>query len=107
MLGKSLSWLLEHESPDVRSLALRHLADLPPGDPALLEAARLAHSRGPVAAGQPLPVTGCAPLRPEASTAPVASACKTCANGLFQPRPDPLAPPLPGGQSSPAATGGE
>ncbi len=45
--GDSLSWLLEHESPDVRSLALRHL---PPGDPALLEAARLAHSRGPVAA---------------------------------------------------------
>ncbi|NPV74747.1 MAG: hypothetical protein HPY59_00070 [Anaerolineae bacterium] len=42
--GDSLSWLLEHESPDVRYQALRHLADLPPGEPALTEAARLART---------------------------------------------------------------
>lgn len=48
--GDSLSWLLKHESPDVRSLALRHLANLPPGDPALTEAAHHAHSSGPIAA---------------------------------------------------------
>jgi len=46
--GNTLSWLLEPEEPGVRYLALRDLAELPTGDPELLEARRLAHVEGPI-----------------------------------------------------------
>jgi len=48
--GDSLSWLLEHDSPGVRYLALRDLVDLPRDDPKLLAAQAEAHARGPIAA---------------------------------------------------------
>lgn len=48
--GDSLSWLLEAESPGVRYLALRDLMDVPPDDPELHVACRLAHQEGPIAA---------------------------------------------------------
>jgi hypothetical protein len=44
-----LDWLLEPECPGVRYLALRDLAGLPAGDPALLAARRAAHQEGPIA----------------------------------------------------------
>lgn len=45
----SLDWLLAHEEPVVRYLALRDLAQLPAGDPELLAARDLAHRQGPIA----------------------------------------------------------
>jgi hypothetical protein len=48
--GNSLDWLLEPDSPGVRYLALRDLCDLPPDDPELLTARKLAHEQGPIAA---------------------------------------------------------
>lgn len=45
----ALDWLLAHENPGVRYLALRDLAGLPPGAPELLAARRLAHLEGPIA----------------------------------------------------------
>ncbi len=45
----SFSWLLEHDSPGVRYLALKHLTELPDDDPTLHEAAGLAHRAGPIA----------------------------------------------------------
>ncbi len=47
--GDSLSWLLEHESPGVRYLALRDLVDDPAGEDDLHQAHLLAHTRGPIA----------------------------------------------------------
>jgi hypothetical protein len=47
--GDPLAWLLEHDSPGVRYLALRDMVDLP--DDAKLRAARkVAHRQGPIAA---------------------------------------------------------
>jgi hypothetical protein len=48
--GDSLAWLLEPDSPGVRYLALRDLNDLPPDDPDLVAARRLAYAEGPIAA---------------------------------------------------------
>jgi len=48
--GDSLAWLLQPDSPGVRYLALRDLLDLPPEDPELAAARRLAHIEGPIAA---------------------------------------------------------
>lgn len=42
-------WLLDPHSPGVRYLALRDLVGLPPTDPELLAARRLAHQAGPIA----------------------------------------------------------
>lgn len=47
--GDSLSWLLEPNSPGVRYLALRDLVRLPPDDPELLSARKMAHKQGPIA----------------------------------------------------------
>ncbi len=47
--GDSLTWLLEHESPGVRYLALRDLAALPKDDPELRAARKAAHKSGPIA----------------------------------------------------------
>jgi len=47
--GDSLSWLLDHEDPGVRYLALRDLLDLPPEDPGLASAREKAHHEGPIA----------------------------------------------------------
>lgn len=46
--GDSLSWLLEHENPGVRYLALRHLTGCPLDDPELLAARAAAHAGGPI-----------------------------------------------------------
>jgi hypothetical protein len=46
---KTLSWLLEPESPGLRYLALRDLGDLPENDPALIQARSEAHKKGPIA----------------------------------------------------------
>jgi hypothetical protein len=46
---KTLSWLLEPESPGLRYLALRDLGDLPENDPELVQARRAAHNGGPIA----------------------------------------------------------
>lgn len=43
------AWLLEHDSPGVRYLAMRDLLSLPADDQQLLAARRLAHTRGPIA----------------------------------------------------------
>jgi hypothetical protein len=45
----SLSWLLEHEDPGVRYLALRDLLDLSADDAGLVAAQELAHREGPIA----------------------------------------------------------
>lgn len=45
-----LDWLLAPDTPDVRHLALRDLADLPADDPELRTACVAAHHSGPVAA---------------------------------------------------------
>jgi hypothetical protein len=45
----SLEWLLEPENPGVRYLALRDLLDLPPNDPKLNSARKMAHKEGPIA----------------------------------------------------------
>lgn len=47
--GDALPWLLESDSPGVRYLALRDLAELPPNDPELLTARKIAHQQGPIA----------------------------------------------------------
>lgn len=47
--GNSLTWLLESDSPGVRYLALRDLADLPKDDPELSSARKAAHKKGPIA----------------------------------------------------------
>lgn len=47
--GDSLTWLLEHEQPLLRYLALRDLQETPPQDPSLLSARHLAHQVGPIA----------------------------------------------------------
>lgn len=44
-----MDWLLEHENPGVRYLALRDLAGLPLDSAELLAARRLAHTDGPIA----------------------------------------------------------
>ena len=46
---RSLDWLLNHEEPVVRYLALRDLVGLAPDDPELLAARQLAHQQGPIA----------------------------------------------------------
>jgi len=45
----SVSWLLEHENPGVRYLALRDLLDKPHNDPELVSARQAAHTKGPIA----------------------------------------------------------
>lgn len=45
-----IEWLLEPENPGVRYLALRDLLDKPKDDEELIEARRLAHIKGPIAA---------------------------------------------------------
>jgi len=45
-----VSWLLEHENPGVRYLALRDLLDKPHDDPELVSARQAAHTKGPIAA---------------------------------------------------------
>jgi hypothetical protein len=47
--GDSLSWLLEHQDPGVRYLALRDLLDLPADYAGLVAAQELAHREGPIA----------------------------------------------------------
>jgi len=47
--GNPLPWLLEHDNPGVRCLALRDLLGLSPDDPELLRAKELAHAEGPIA----------------------------------------------------------
>ncbi len=47
--GDPLPWLLDQSEPGIRYLALRHLFDLPAGDPQLLQARRAAHTQGPIA----------------------------------------------------------
>lgn len=47
--GDPLAWLLEADSPGVRYLALRELADLPPDHPELIAAQAEAHRNGPIA----------------------------------------------------------
>ncbi|MFN2236509.1 MAG: nitrogen fixation protein NifH [Anaerolineales bacterium] len=47
--GDSLSWLLEPDDPGVRYLALRDLLETPAGDPELIAAQALAHTKGPIA----------------------------------------------------------
>jgi hypothetical protein len=49
LMGDSLSWLLEAESPGVRYLALRDLTDTSFGSPDLVVARQLAHTEGPIA----------------------------------------------------------
>ncbi len=49
MTEDTLSWLLEHESPGVRYLALRDLVELTSDDPVLKEAQADAHKNGPIA----------------------------------------------------------
>ena len=44
-----MNWLLEHDSPGVRYLALRDLVNLPADDPELTAARDLAHREGPIA----------------------------------------------------------
>lgn len=44
-----LSWLLEPDDPGIRYLALRDLCNLPPNDPELLAARKIAHENGPIA----------------------------------------------------------
>ncbi len=46
--GDALSWLLAHENPGVRYLALRDLARLPEDSPELRAARRIAHTDGPI-----------------------------------------------------------
>jgi hypothetical protein len=46
----TISWLLEHPSPDVRYLTMRDLLDLTPDDPELLAARKAAHAAGPIPA---------------------------------------------------------
>lgn len=45
-----LDWLLEHDEPAVRHLALRQLLDRPPDDPDVIDSLRAAMSSGPIAA---------------------------------------------------------
>ena len=49
LMGDSLPWLLEPDSPGVRYLALRDLLDLPKNDPELHTARNIAHQKGPIA----------------------------------------------------------
>lgn len=46
--GDSLSWLLEHDEPGVRYLAMRDLLELPADDVDLIAAQELAHAEGPI-----------------------------------------------------------
>jgi hypothetical protein len=46
----TLEWLLDPASPGVRYLALRDLLGLPPDDPELAAAQKVAHANGPIAA---------------------------------------------------------
>jgi hypothetical protein len=48
--GDTLAWLLEHDNPGVRYLALRDLLELPGDDNELLAAQELAHTNGPISA---------------------------------------------------------
>ncbi len=48
--GDALVWLLEEESPGVRYLALRDLADFPVDDEEFISAREKAHTDGPIAA---------------------------------------------------------
>ena len=48
--GDTLAWLLEHDNPGVRYLALRDLLELPADDNELLAAQELAHTNGPISA---------------------------------------------------------
>jgi hypothetical protein len=46
--GDSVAWLLEPDSPEVRSLALRDLLDRPESDPEFQSARAEAHTQGPI-----------------------------------------------------------
>lgn len=46
--GNSLSWLLEHDEPGVRYLAMRDLLELPANDVEVIAAQELAHNEGPI-----------------------------------------------------------
>lgn len=46
--GDSLSWLLEHDEPGVRYLAMRDLLELPADDVDVIAAQELAHNEGPI-----------------------------------------------------------
>ncbi|MBT7991797.1 MAG: nitrogen fixation protein NifH [Anaerolineae bacterium] len=46
--GDTLSWLLEHDEPGVRYLAMRDLLELPANDVDLIAAQELAHAKGPI-----------------------------------------------------------
>lgn len=46
--GDSLSWLLEHDEPGVRYLAMRDLLELPANDVDVIAAQELAHNEGPI-----------------------------------------------------------
>jgi hypothetical protein len=49
LLKDSVPWLLEHNNPGVRYLALRDLLDLSPDDRELKSARKVAHKEGPIA----------------------------------------------------------
>ena len=44
-----IPWLVEHDNPGVRYLAMQDLLDTPADDPKFLETRQLAHSHGPIA----------------------------------------------------------
>ncbi len=48
LYGDSLSWLLEHDEPGVRYLAMRDLLALDQDDAELISAQKLAHEQGPI-----------------------------------------------------------
>lgn len=50
LAGDSLTWLMEHENPGVRYLALRDLSGLPNDHPDVIKSAEIAHQYGPIAA---------------------------------------------------------
>ena len=50
IMGDSLSWLLEPDSPGVRYLAMRELLDMDQDDPEFQAARAEAHTDGPIAA---------------------------------------------------------
>jgi hypothetical protein len=47
--GDSINWLLEHENPGVRYLAMRDLMDVPEDDREMITARNAAHTQGPIA----------------------------------------------------------
>ena len=48
-MNDPMSWLLDSTDPGVRYLALRDLVGLPPDEPEMVEAQRIAHTSGPIA----------------------------------------------------------